>query len=71
MAPLELDVVAVTVPEGTNVVIGQAHFVKTVEDIHEALVGSVPQLRFAVAFCEASGPASSGDRATTPTWRWP
>ncbi len=39
-----------------NVVIGQAHFIKTVEDLHEALVGVSPSLRFGLAFCEASGP---------------
>jgi adenosine/AMP kinase len=43
-------------PEGVNVIIGQSHFVKTVEDIHEALGGSSPSLRFGLAFCEASGP---------------
>jgi adenosine/AMP kinase len=43
-------------PEDLNVIIGQAHFVKTVDDLHEALAGSGPQLRFGVAFCEASGP---------------
>jgi uncharacterized protein len=48
--------VPVEKPEGLNVVIGQAHFVKTVEDLHEALVGSSPHLRFGLAFCEASGP---------------
>lgn len=42
-------------PEMTNVILGQAHFIKTVEDIHEALVGAVPGIRFGVAFCEASG----------------
>ena len=43
-------------PEDVNVVIGQAHFIKTVEDLHEALVGVSPSLRFGLAFCEASGP---------------
>ncbi len=43
-------------PEGTNVVIGQAHFIKTVEDIYESLVSSVPGIQFGLAFCEASGP---------------
>ena len=39
-----------------NVIVGQSHFIKTVEDVHEALVGVSPPLRFGVAFCEASGP---------------
>ncbi len=53
---LSWDVVPVEKPEDVNVVIGQAHFIKTVEDLHEALVGVSPSLRFGVAFCEASGP---------------
>ena len=53
---LQIEVVPVDKPEDMNVVIGQAHFIKTVEDIHEALVGSSPHIRFGVAFCEASGP---------------
>ncbi len=43
------------VPEGTNVIFGQAHFIKTVEDMYEALVASAPTLSFGIAFCEASG----------------
>ncbi|MDC8982265.1 adenosine-specific kinase [Mycobacterium marinum] len=50
------DVVSVDKPEDVNVVIGQAHFIKTVDDLHEALVGVSPSLRFGLAFCEASGP---------------
>ena len=42
-------------PDDVNIVIGQAHFIKTVEDLHEALVGVSPSLRFGLAFCEASG----------------
>jgi adenosine/AMP kinase len=53
---LELHAVAVDKPEELNVILGQAHFIKTVEDLHEALAGAVPQLRFGIAFCEASGP---------------
>ena len=52
---MELEVVAVEKPEDMNVVIGQAHFIKTVEDVHEALACASPQLRFGIAFCEASG----------------
>jgi adenosine/AMP kinase len=51
-----LQAVAVENPEELNLVFGQAHFIKTVEDLHEALVGAVPQLRFGIAFCESSGP---------------
>jgi uncharacterized protein len=43
-------------PEELNVILGQAHFIKTVEDLHEALAGAVPQLGFGIAFCESSGP---------------
>ena len=42
-------------PEDTNFILGQSHFIKTVEDIHEALVTSVPGIKFGVAFCESSG----------------
>ncbi len=48
--------VTVDKPDDVNVVIGQAHFIKTVDDLHEALVGVSPSLEFGVAFCEASGP---------------
>lgn len=53
---MELHAVPIEKPDDLNVIIGQAHFIKTVEDVHEALVGSSPHLRFGVAFCEASGP---------------
>lgn len=43
-------------PDDLNVIIGQSHFIKTVEDLHETLVGVGPHLRFGLAFCEASGP---------------
>jgi len=43
-------------PDGLNFVLGQAHFIKTVEDIHELLAGAAPSGKFGVAFCEASGP---------------
>ena len=51
-----IDVVAIEVPEGVNLILGQAHFIKTVEDLYEALIGTSPHLRFGLAFCEASGP---------------
>ena len=53
---MELSVVTIDKPDDTNVIVGQSHFVKTVEDLHEALAGSSPHLRFGIAFCEASGP---------------
>jgi adenosine/AMP kinase len=55
LTQLPIDLVAVDVPEGVNLILGQAHFIKTVEDLYEALVGSSPHLRFGLAFCEASG----------------
>lgn len=53
---MELSAVSVDKPEDQNVIIGQAHFIKTVEDLHEAVVGIVPGIEFGLAFCEASGP---------------
>jgi len=52
---VELTLVAIDKPEALNFVLGQSHFIKTVEDIHEALVTAVPGIRFGLAFCEASG----------------
>lgn len=52
---MEITTVRIERPETVSVVLGQAHFIKTVEDIHEAMVNSVPGIKFAVAFCEASG----------------
>ena len=54
---LTLRVLPISKPEDINLILGQAHFIKTVEDLHEALVGAVPGIRFGLAFCEASGPA--------------
>jgi len=48
--------VNVKVPDGCNVIFGQSHFIKTVEDLHEAMVNSVPNAKFGIAFCESSGP---------------
>jgi uncharacterized protein len=53
---MELKSVRVKLPEKANVIIGQTHFIKSAEDIYEAIVGTVPQAKFGVAFCEASGP---------------
>jgi adenosine/AMP kinase len=54
---METEVVPIDFPEGANVILGQAHFIKTVEDVHEALVTAVSGIEFGLAFCEASGPA--------------
>jgi len=53
---MEIKTVKIDIPEGLNIIIGQSHFVKTAEDMYEILVGSVPQMKFGVAFSEASGP---------------
>jgi hypothetical protein len=53
---MELKLVPLTVPEGGNLILGQSHFIKTVEDVYEAIVNTVPQMKFGVAFNEASGP---------------
>jgi len=52
---MELTVVPIVKPDDANFIFGQSHFIKTVEDLHEALVGAVPGIRFGLAFCEASG----------------
>ncbi len=56
MMTVETDLVPIQNPEGLNVILGQTHFIKTAEDVHEALVNAVPGIKFGVAFCEASGP---------------
>ncbi|MGQ9630684.1 MAG: adenosine-specific kinase [bacterium] len=53
---MELKVVKIEKPEELNVILGQSHFIKTVEDIHEALVSAVPNIKFGLGFCESSGP---------------
>ena len=52
---MDITVVKIEKPEAINFILGQSHFIKTVEDIHEALVNAVPGIKFGVAFCEASG----------------
>jgi adenosine/AMP kinase len=54
---MELIKVTIEKPDDVNLILGQSHFIKTVEDLHEALVGAVPGIEFGLAFCEASGPA--------------
>ncbi|MCE5223407.1 adenosine-specific kinase [bacterium] len=52
----DIQVVQIENPDSLNVIIGQSHFIKTVEDIHETLVQSMPGIEFGISFCEASGP---------------
>ncbi len=52
---MEIKTVRIEAPEGSNVILGMAHFIKTVEDIYEAMVNSVPKIKFGLAFCESSG----------------
>jgi hypothetical protein len=53
---MELSLVELEKPAEVNLILGQSHFIKTVEDIHEAMVNSVPGVKFGLAFCESSGP---------------
>jgi uncharacterized protein len=53
---MQLTAVEIVKPADANVIVGQAHFIKTVEDVYEALVQAVPGIKFGLAFCEASGP---------------
>jgi uncharacterized protein len=54
---MELKLITIDKPEDMNCILGQSHFIKTVEDLHEALVQTVPGIKFGLAFCEASGPS--------------
>jgi uncharacterized protein len=53
---MELKAIPLEIPEGGNLILGQTHFIKSVEDLYEALVNTVPQMKFGIAFNEASGP---------------
>lgn len=53
---MELITIKIDAPKGTNLILGQSHFIKTVEDVYEAMVNAVPTVKFGIAFCEASGP---------------
>ena len=52
---MQLTTIRIVKPDATNFILGQTHFIKSVEDIHKALVGAVPGIKFGLAFCEASG----------------
>lgn len=54
---MELTTVRIDKPVDMNFILGQAHFIKTVEDLHEAIAQTVPQMKFGIGFCESSGPA--------------
>jgi adenosine/AMP kinase len=64
---VDLKIVPIENPDGLNVILGQSHFLKTVEDLHEALVNSVPGIEFGLAFCEASGDCLVRHSGTEPT----
>jgi uncharacterized protein len=53
---VELQTVRLNIPDGTNIILGQTHFIKTAEDLYEILAGASPHIKFGVAFTEASGP---------------
>lgn len=64
---MEIKTIEIEKPEDMNFILGQSHFIKTVEDIYEAIVNSVPQAKFGLAFCEASGDCkirSTGNKET-------
>src|SRR4030042_6376373 len=52
---MDIRVVPIDKPEDMNFILGQAHFIKTVEDLHEAIVTTAPHMKFGIAFCESSG----------------
>lgn len=66
---MELQTVRMKIPEGANLILGQSHFIKTVEDLHEALVNTVPGVKYAIAFNEASGPCLVRVEANDPELR--
>ena len=63
---VEIAIIPLEKPEDVNLILGQSHFIKTVEDLHEALVGTVPGIRFGLAFCESSGPRLVRTSGTDP-----
>jgi adenosine/AMP kinase len=66
---VNLHAVRLRIPENANIVLGQSHFIKTVEDIYEAMVNSAPQIKFGVAFNEASGPCLTRGDGNDPELR--
>jgi uncharacterized protein len=53
---MELINIRLSIPEGCNIIVGQSHFIKTIEDLYEGVVTGCPHAKFGIAFCEASGP---------------
>ncbi|MDI9642539.1 MAG: adenosine-specific kinase [Archaeoglobaceae archaeon] len=66
---MKFEIVKIEVPKDCNVILGTAHFIKTVEDLYEALVNSVPGIKFGIAFCEASGPCLVRHEGNDPELR--
>ncbi len=64
---MELKLVKLIIPEGANIILGQSHFIKTVEDLYEILVGAVPGAKFGLAFCESSGECLIRSEGNEPT----
>lgn len=64
--PFQLKLIQIENPEGLNFILGQSHFIKTVEDIHEAMVTGLPGAQFGLAFCESSGAALVRSTGTDP-----
>ena len=62
---MEIKTVAMEIPDGANIIIGQTHFIKTAEDLYEVMVNAVPGIKFGIAFCEASGPCLVRAEGTT------
>jgi adenosine/AMP kinase len=63
---MEIKTLKIQKPDDINLILGQSHFIKTVEDLHEALINSVPGIRFGMAFCESSGPCLVRYSGTDP-----
>jgi adenosine/AMP kinase len=66
---MQLESVRLEIPEGANLILGISHFIKTVEDLYEALVNTVPQMKFGIAFNEASGPCLTRHDGNDPDLR--
>ncbi len=66
---MELKIVKIEPPEGCNIILGMAHFIKTAEDLYEALVNSVPNIQFGLGFCESSGPCLVRHEGNDPELR--
>lgn len=69
---MELTTVPIDKPTDLNFILGQSHFIKTIEDLHEAIVQTAPQMKFGIAFCESSGPpwcVGAGMTRNSSSWR--